>query len=80
MGASQVSAPELRARQMAARGQDNAVENLAARGRQAAETPQGISPGLESENVLNPSVGVPGSGRQSQAFAELLSRSRRGRR
>jgi hypothetical protein len=76
MGANQSSAPELRARQMAARGQDKAVESLAERGRQAAETPQGVLPGLESENVLNPSVGVPGTGRQTDAFAELLARRR----
>lgn len=76
MGASKSSAPELRARQMAARGQDKAVENIAARGRQATETPQGVLPGLDSENVLNPSVGVPGTGRQSRAFGELLARRR----
>jgi hypothetical protein len=79
MGAGQGRMSDPRARQMAAEGIRQRRGALAQRGDAAQAAPQGSVPGLESEQVFNPSLGVPGGATPGDAFAQIMN-SRRGMR
>ncbi len=79
MGANLNNQGDPRARQMAVEGIRQRRSSLAQRGEAAQSAPQGVTPGLESEQVFNPSLGLPGGRAPGNVFEGLMN-ARRGAR
>lgn len=77
MGASLRGVADIRAQQLASQGIRQRRQALSDRTTQAITTPQGQVPGIKSEQVFNPSLGVPGAQSTGELFQDILTGRRR---